>query len=689
MNQILKSSLCIAVLFSTMAAARVVPYISIRSQSWNAARELVLWQTQINLYDMCNWYGSFSITPEYTRTFKSEKIARALFCDAVNNDCCDTRCVSFNVQGSNVEGRSSNAFLAENFGLPTDYNSVVTIEPRIENFLVDFNFYLGLDEWVEGLYFRIHAPVVYSRWDLGFCERITDAGVLADEIGYFNDSINGDGISIPYYGVPRSDLVSSFEDFVGNEATPTLGSIVTFDPLQHAKMSKCRRHETKLSDIQMALGWNFWMDEDYHVGLNLRACAPTGNRPEGRYLFEPIVGNGKHWEVGGGFTSHWTMWRNCDETDDFAAYLDANVTHMFKSHQCRTFDLCGKPLSRYMLAEKMSTDVVGLENVDDVAPTYQFDNEFSPVANLSTIKVDVSAAVQAEVVLKFAYTHCNWQFDLGYDFWARSCEKIHPRCNDCCTTNEPVTYWALKGDAFVYGFTNLPAIPRTDIVAVALSAAETDATIFCGTNGAVRTVGFWEQNLGVDNADTAYGTVVETPGATPPYYLSNYPEGLISHGAQAVYSSFDPMVFASNQTTQWDFEAARSKGISNKVFGNFGYIWKDHECWVPYLGIGGEAEFGQVDKRCGCVTTTSCVQKNPGDPILSTFDCSKCNSSCGSSCNKGCGTGCNTNCGTTACSNVCNTGCDDKCGGDRNENCCSSVAISQWGVWVKGGFSFN
>ena len=52
---------------ATSVATAVIPYLAPRSQGINGARELVGWQTQINKWDMCSIYGSFSITPEYTQ----------------------------------------------------------------------------------------------------------------------------------------------------------------------------------------------------------------------------------------------------------------------------------------------------------------------------------------------------------------------------------------------------------------------------------------------------------------------------------------------------------------------------------------------------------------------------------------------------------------------------------------------
>ena len=144
----------------------VVPYIAIRSQGFNAARELVGWQLLINRYDMDCTYGAFSITPEYQRTFKPNRLAEYLFCDALTNNGCSSSCSTFKVQGTKVTDRSPRALMAENFYLPTDFSSEITVLPEIDNFLVDFNFYCGLDEWAPGMYFRVHTPICHTRWNL-------------------------------------------------------------------------------------------------------------------------------------------------------------------------------------------------------------------------------------------------------------------------------------------------------------------------------------------------------------------------------------------------------------------------------------------------------------------------------------------------------------------------------------------
>ena len=224
--------------------------------------------------------------------------------------------------------------------------------------MVDFNFYLGLDEWCNGLYFRIHAPICHTSWGLNYCENIVSEGVLNDDPGYFNGTLEG---TYPnQYGINRANMLASFENYIVDNGAINGVPDITFDSLNHARISKCMQTRTRVAELTAALGWNFINHEHGTLGFNVRIAAPTGNSPEACYLFEPIVGNGHHWELGGGVNSRWCMWRSHDQADDLSFYFDANVTHLFKTHQCRTFDLNCKPLSRYMLAMKFTDNVENL-----------------------------------------------------------------------------------------------------------------------------------------------------------------------------------------------------------------------------------------------------------------------------------------------------------------------------------------
>ena len=221
MKRMLKGYMSLVALFSACAFVGTTSpeRILVRSQAVDSARELVGWAHQVNLFDVGGVYGTFAVIPEYTQSFRTGRLAQSLFEGVVNTGGKNSDCASFNVTGSCVPGRGACDLLADYFGLPTDFSSTVTLKPKIQNFLVDFDLYLGLDEWLCGLWFRIHFPVVYAKWKLGFFETVNDAGVNAYPAGYFAPA-----------AVPRANLLNSFGSYLSGQV-PTLNGGVVLQPL--------------------------------------------------------------------------------------------------------------------------------------------------------------------------------------------------------------------------------------------------------------------------------------------------------------------------------------------------------------------------------------------------------------------------------------------------------------------------
>ncbi len=594
------------------------PYFSIRSQGVNAVRDLVGWQQLIHRCCNDTFYMATALTLEYDHTFRSSAIAQSLFGDDIN---CDDCYPTLTISGSQAANRGPKDWLADYFGLPTDFKSIITFNPTIQNFIADIGFYIGFDSCLKGLYFRCNLPLVHTKWNLDFCECVIEPGVNLITPGYFTPSPCEES---------RAHLLPNATDFFCGQ-TPNL-VFGTWDPLQESLWCSATHINKTLAAVNMVLGWNFICCDDYHLGFNFRVSAPTGDKPQGTYLFEPIVGNGHHWEVGGGISAHSLFWRGCNDAT-WTLYAEANITHLFTTTQTRSFDLCGKPNSRYMLAENMGPNIEDLAGCPTPAlancpnatfSNNQFADEFTPVANLTRSSVDVSIPVQGDIVFKFAYAHpCGFAFDLGYNLWARSREKI--RRSSCCAGNPLADgkSWALKGDATVFGF----EFNNTQVVHE-LAATESCATIHSGTNGFVpgniSTLGNVEAltNPGIDNPQFAIVTNV------PDFLITVSPIPLT---ADPVRTSIQPVYLTSA-----DVDMHGTPAISHKIFAHLNYTWEQCKNWEPFLGIGASVELGQ----------------------------------------KGCNTGClevsNTDLIPTSCQN-----------NVRNN------AISQWSLWIKGGFSFD
>ena len=312
-----------------------------------------------------------------------------------------------------------------------------------------------------------------------------------------------------------------------------------------------------------------------------------------------------------------------------------------------------------MLAEKLGVPVTNNLGGDDIpdganAPTGAvtvanavFQNLFTPVANFTTRDVNVSIGVQGDLAAQFTYANRGFAWDIGYNFWGRSCEKFCPcpcptncdinydtSCNGVTAAPIPFTEntWALKGDSAVYGegtgTVAGDAIPLSATqTAIAFSDITGGSNFFDGNFKAVNTAtvaGDGTTNASVENALLAYA------GTTAPGTRVNVPGTVIQTS-----SSF-PSVFL----TAADIDLCRgTRGLSHKLYTNFSYQWLDSDCWIPFLGVGAFGEWGSSDGNCN----------------------TNCNSTCDTT------TNCNTNCNTS----------------------CAKCSLSQWGVWAKFGVSFN
>lgn len=644
--------LSILALISAYADA-TTPLLQPRSQSLNNARQMVGWNNTmwgIHRPEQTERFGSMNIAFAYNQTFRNDRIAYCLFGDDL--DCSDCG-PSITIQGSAVANRSSKAWLADYFGLPRDFQSTVSFNPRIQNFLVDFSFYAGLDEWVSGLYVKAYAPFVHTRWRLNATEAISETGSLAYFQGYFDSSTAL--VNPPINNVELSDLNTSFLAYASG-ATPSIDGI-TWDSLCCSRIHDdcdCDGESSTrngFGEVRATVGYNVINDEENHkhLGVGLYIAAPTGTRPGrgkyGRDLFQPIVGNGKHWELGGEIVGHCMWWRSEDENRSFGMYLQATVTHLFKARQTRCFDLCGKPNSRYMLAQKFTQFNSENDNQFDsvldqsVAPDkLQFGNHYSPVANLTERSVKSSFAIQGDVALSLAYQSGGFQWDLGYNFWGRSCEKIE--LDDTCCQYADLRYWALKGDQRVYGFED------SGTSHVALAASDSNADIHSGSNmkHCINYATEYPSTATNRYADNPMLAVSQGEGPDPVYIDSN--------ATAQIHTSVRPITLS-----QQEIDMNGTRAISHKLFTHFNYAWTENQDsnYTPYVGVGAEVEFGKTEGKCSSDCKTEC--ETNACPVTTTVDCDSCATVC------------------STCPSV--------------PACCQDCAISQWGVWLKVGASYN
>jgi hypothetical protein len=661
--------LCSAVLLLSMGAADATlsSVIEHRSQSSNNARKVAGEFGYVHLRDQDEWYMRSASAFEYQRTFRSDRLAQSLF------GCFVDDCGNLLIQGSAVADRDPNALLADYFYLPTDYNSVVSVKPVITDLIFDYDLYVGFNcRCIENAYFRLYTPLVRSKWALNMNEcvsligtgTVTTPGTNPYAAGYFTpcpldrDELNTDFCSYLNGSAPQiqcATILKPLCDVGGVRPLGTELATTVFNPLSYYNACCNGSHTaTTLADLRMELGWNFWNTEKYRLGINTQVAFPTGTRPNAQYMFNPVVGNGKHWEFGGGVIGDYIFWQCGDMEKSFGINLDANLTYMFDNKEQRTFDLVGNELSRFMLAARVGQPfaisagamAAGDTIADATVPCGQFKYEYTPVANLTTLDIKVKNALQADIAIWLNYTNRRFSADLGYNLWARSHDEIIVRenCNDCpniCDRANRDT-WVLKGCTQEYGFIDGATVGGDAPCPVIAGACNANFAVPLSPSASTATI----TSCGaLDNPELAFGNLTGNALARAELFVD--PQALVGQ----VSTSNSPVYIRCEDIDL----CARPRGISNKVWANLQWTWDlDRDCnplrCKPFLGLGGEVEFGITNSDCGddcgstCESSSSCA--NP---------CSSSSSSCGP-------------CGNS----------------DR-----ISVAASQWGIWLKGGLNFE
>ncbi len=550
-----------------------------RSQGDNTAREMVEFNTFIYKYNVDQNYTWLAIAIEYTKTFRSCPIAQSLFC---------TNCLTFT--GSQVPSRRNGSdVIADNFGLAPDFKGTLKIKPRIENYIIDVSFFLGLDEWLPGLFFKGNMPIVHSRWNLGLdecfpCDNLVTVTAQSVGSGQFPVCYMTQGTPLKT-GITVPGFL--FPDFTGAQGIPCVSTppelLCTGTPAPNlrqalsgdflfgdmqtfwnfGKFDFCARNRTRVADVDLMLGYNFLSTPWSNIAVYAKMVAPTGNRPKAKFVFEPIVGNGKFWEFGLGTAGHITLLGDpCYTYHTLNFYWEGNFVHFFTTHQRRSFDFIENGLlSRYLLLKEFEKDGI----------TYK--NNLINAINFATRNAKVSIDFQGDLSFMLEYRNDSWLADIGYNIWGRTAEKV------CIATDCPCDIdrrkFGIKGTEGVCAreYTVLDDTFDMFVDATSLNSTQSNATMFqAGT---------------VDNSLLVPPSM---PGDIVVTALSRQVEGSPIVGPDVVLAAnSNPPVLITCANLDPN-SAALSSALTHKFFANLGYCWFD-TCWEPHIGIGAEVEF--------------------------------------------------------------------------------------------------
>lgn len=222
---------------------------------------------------------------------------------------------------------------------------------------------------------------------------------------------------------------------------------------------RCQNAKWGAADLEVKFGYNYVITDCAFLQSYLGFVAPTGTRVSGRFVFEPIVGNNRHWGLLFGTTAGYDLYEKCGW--NIAWYLDMASRYLFDNNQIRSFDLVGKPWSRY------------IETYSSIAQAQDAFNgnrsQFSGTSgiNVFTKCVKVKPHYQVDVNTAFDFQkefECvTTQAEIGFHVYARQAESIDL---DCCKAVNNIAIKDIQGTGFTTTARTIKANYKDSYVAI-------------------------------------------------------------------------------------------------------------------------------------------------------------------------------------------------------------------------------
>ena len=164
---------------------------------------------------------------------------------------------------------------------------------------------------------------------------------------------------------------------------------------------------TRPTNLQLVLGTNYLSKNDTQVITGAGVIFPLVEQNNNRCLFQPIQGFNGHFA----FNSQLFFQIPLLEKNDLAQsrvclFLDIDNSFLFRRSQFRTYDLKGKPYSRYMKLLDIQT------------------NSIVPATNALTLKTRVEPFNVFNMATGFRLKFCQVIAELGYELWAHGTEVL-------------------------------------------------------------------------------------------------------------------------------------------------------------------------------------------------------------------------------------------------------------------------
>lgn len=365
-------------------------------------------------------------------------------------------------KGSQVAGRTSDDFTADQFGLSPLFEGTAHFAPHVSN----HSFHLqGM--WcapdcypVPGLFLRGRMSITHQTHSLfNSCNPfITTSEGSEFPPGYMSDT------SVAPLGGLQQALSGAF----------TFGNMQS--PWKAGRFEVGSISDTKIAGITFDVGYTALHDclQDFSLFIRYRAPVGTdlnGHQKHAQSFFAPIIGDGKHHQFGAGGSFSGEIWSD-DVGRSVVVHAQAYGVHAFSNQQVRSFDLRDRGcLSRYLLLKTFDKDTL--------APL----TDLIPAINITTLPVRVRLPAIGELAIELMFRSTHATFTIGYNLYGQKAEKL---CLNAKQLGNNNILYGVKGctgvDYFAYGVGGgLITAPLSPFAVPLNATADITTTSTCST----------------------------------------------------------------------------------------------------------------------------------------------------------------------------------------------------------------
>lgn len=169
------------------------------------------------------------------------------------------------------------------------------------------------------------------------------------------------------------------------------------------------RSSIRLTQATLSLGTKYQSENDVQIITSSGVIVPLVEQPCNGSIFAPIQGFNSHFGFDTQVHFQFPIVKKTPESRSrILMFIDIHNNFLSRNHQLRTYDIKGKPFSRYMKLLDRKT------------------NSLIPAMNALTIRSKVEPFNVVNFATGFRFSHNDCFGEIGYELWAHGSEVITP-----------------------------------------------------------------------------------------------------------------------------------------------------------------------------------------------------------------------------------------------------------------------